>query len=84
MEKGTAATPRYQVGQQVRVREPAAMSSDPRDATLMQYSGRVGKVIEYYWINPRFSAVFYLYRIRFGDERDEIVLHEDEIQDFIR
>ena len=83
MKRETAMTPRYKVGQKVKVRELSAQTSDPREATLMKYSGRVGKVVEYYWISPRFSAVFYLYRVRFGDESDEIVLHEDEIQEYI-
>lgn len=75
--------PRYKVGQKVRVKELTVQSSDPRDANVMQYSGQVGEVIDFYWISPRFSAVFYLYRVQFGDERDEIVLHEDEMQEVI-
>ncbi len=76
-------SPRYQVGEIVRVKELTVSSSDPRSVGVGQYSGQVGKVIDYYWISPRFSAVFYLYRVKFGDEQDEIVFHEDELQECI-
>ena len=74
-------TPRYEIGQKVRIRPVSNQPLSPRDSGLEQYTGRRGEVADYYWISlDRGATVVYIYTIRVGDSREELVLHEDELE----
>ena len=74
-------TPRYEIGQKVRVRPVSNQPLSPRDSGLEQYTGQCGEVADYYWISlDRGATVVYIYTIRVGDSREEVVLHEDELE----
>ncbi|OGO23836.1 MAG: hypothetical protein A2144_09365 [Chloroflexi bacterium RBG_16_50_9] len=73
--------PKYSIGQKVRIKSvDAGAHASPRDSTLDIYSGQVGRVVNFYWISPRGSEIFYVYTVRVGTGNKEIALHEDEIE----
>jgi hypothetical protein len=72
--------PKYTVGQKIRVRPVKNRSSSVRDAGIIQYAGQTGTVTDFYWIRPSTGEVFYIYTVRIGDSRQEITLHEDEVE----
>ena len=73
--------PRYQVGQKVIIKPPARQSLEPRDSTLNKYAGQTGTVTDYRWISPRFGEFFYIYTVKMASSDNEIVVHEDEIEE---
>lgn len=73
--------PRYSVGQKVVIKPPASRLPEPRDSTLDIYAGQTATIVNYYWISPRFSEVFYIYRVKVESNGKEIVVHEDEIEE---
>lgn len=73
--------PRYHVGQKVIIKPAARQSPDPRDSTLNRYAGQIGTIIDYHWISPRFSEFFYIYQVKVESNDNEIILHEDEIEE---
>ena len=73
--------PKYEVGQKVVIRPVAVQSLTMRESDVESYAGQVGEVSNYYWISPRTSEVFYIYRVRVGsDSKKEVVLYEDEME----
>ena len=74
--------PKYEVGQKVVVKSVKDQSA--RDSEIGKWAGLEGTVSKYYWIRPMGGQMFYIYTVQFGDGRDEIVLHEDEIEAFIQ
>jgi len=73
--------PQFQPGQKIKISPVSGSAQGPRDSTLEQYAGQIGEVINYYWISPRFGEVFCIYAVRVSPSNDEIVLHEDEIEE---
>jgi len=71
--------PVFGKGQQVIIRPVNIHAPSSRDSTLEQFSGKVGNVINSFWISPEAGKTFYLYTVRFVEGNKEIVLHEDEI-----
>ena len=72
--------PKFGKGQQVVIRPVDNIAPSSRDNTLEKYTGQVGRVVNYYWISPEPGKTFYLYTVRFIQNNEEIVLHEDEIK----
>jgi len=75
--------PRYHVGQKVIIKPLAPQSPDPRHLALNKYGGQVGTIIDYYWISMHLSGAFYIYKIKVEANDNEIVLHEDEIEEHV-
>ena len=73
-------TPKYEIGQKVRIRPVSGQPVSARDCDLGAYAGHTGEVYRYYWLSPRTGTVFYIYIVLVGDDRKELVLHEDEIE----
>ena len=72
--------PRYVKGQKVILRPVNESGLSQRESDINQYAGKVGEVSNYYWISPRTGQVFYIYNVRVGDDRKEIVVYEDEME----
>ena len=72
--------PKYKIGQRVVVKTVREQRVSLRDCTIEPYTGQTGKVINYYWISPRNSDIFYIYMVKVGTDPKEVVLHEDEIE----
>ncbi len=70
---------RYKKGQTVTIIPAKGESTSPRDADIEPYIGHSGKIVDCYWIRPG-TQVFYIYTIRIGNSKKEIVVHEDEIE----
>ena len=73
-------TPKYEVGQAVIVRPARGEHLSPRDSGLEPFAGSQGTIKDYYWISLTRGAVFYIYSVRIGGSRKELVLHEDELE----
>jgi hypothetical protein len=74
--------PKYKIGQEVIVRPVKHQAVPPKDADIGGYAGRMGKVVNYHWIQPSKGKTFYIYTVRLGDEMKEVILHEDELSPF--
>lgn len=78
--KDNAVGPRYVVGQKVIIRPTGEQSVSQRENDINLYAGQVGEVSDYYWMSPRTGQVFYIYNVRVGVNRKEVVVYEDEIE----
>ena len=72
----------YKKGQLVTIVPPKDQAASPRDAAIEAYIGHSGRIVDYYWIRPG-KEQFYIYTVRIGNSKDEIVVHEDEIEAYI-
>ena len=72
--------PKYDVGQRVIIRPVAGEPLSQRESDVESYAGQVGEVSSYYWISPRTSDIFFIYRVRVGEDFKEVVLYEDELE----
>ncbi len=78
--KDNAVGPRYAVGQKVIIRPTGEQSVSQRENDINLYAGQVGEVSDYYWMSPRTGQIFYIYNVRVGVNRKEVVVYEDEIE----
>lgn len=69
----------YEIGQKVLIKPVSEQGLSVRAATLQQYVGQTGIIIDYHWIEPPTGEVFYLYTVRIDNSDNEIVLYEDEL-----
>ena len=74
--------PRYKIKQKVIIKPVKPQHFTPRDADIEGYAGRSGEIIDYYLITLSRGVVLYIYSVQVGDK--EIVLHEDEIESYIK
>ena len=72
----------YKKGQLVTIVPPKDRSVSPRDADIEPYIGHSGRIVDYHWIQPG-KETFYIYTVRIGNGKDEVVVHEDEIEALI-
>ena len=72
--------PRYVKGQKVIIQPVNEKGLTQREYDIYTYAGQVGEISNYYWISPRTGQIFYIYNVRVGRERKEIVAYEDELQ----
>jgi len=79
VSKSNEMAPKYEIGQKVIIAPVKNQRLSPRDSDIEPYAGQVGEVIDYYWIRPNASEVFYIYTARMETDRMEIALHEDEL-----
>jgi hypothetical protein len=78
--KQNVIKPRYVKGQRVIIRPVSEKGLTQRENDINLYAGQVGEVTKYYWISPRTGQVFYIYNVRVGKQRKEIVVYEDEME----
>jgi spore germination protein GerM len=77
--KENVIKPRYVKGQKVIIKPVNETGLSQRENDINKYSGQVGEVAKYYWISPRTGQVFYIYNVRVGANKKEIVVYEDEM-----
>jgi hypothetical protein len=80
MMENSAIKPRYIKGQKVIIRPVSEGGPSQRESDINRYAGQVGEVSRYFWISPRTGQVFYIYNVRVGSRRKEIVVYEDEME----
>ena len=72
---------KYQKGQLVTIKNATNEESSLRDSALEPFVGRVGRIADYYWVSLGMGKeVFYIYTIKMGNDHEEVVVHEDEIE----
>jgi len=70
---------KYSKGQKIIIESINEPQTSPRDAGLEQYIGKCGEVIDYYQLNINGKS-FYIYSVNIaGSEKEDLVVHEDEI-----
>jgi hypothetical protein len=78
--KNNAVKPRYVKGQRVIIKPVNEKGITRREYNVNEYAGQVGEIANYYWISPRTGQIFYIYNVRVGKERKEVVVYEDELE----
>jgi hypothetical protein len=80
MIENKTGKPRYAKGQKVVIRPISETGVTQREYNVNEYAGRVGEISNFYWISPRNGQIFFIYNVRVGKERKEIVVYEDELE----
>ena len=80
MMQNKTGNPRYVKGQRVIIRPVTENGVTQREYNVNEYAGRVGEVSNYYSISPRIGQIFFIYNVRVGKDRKEIVVYEDELE----
>ena len=76
--------PRYQIGQKVIINPVTVSNLSLRSSELEPYIGQIGEIMDYHWITQdRGANVFYIYTVSMEQGSKEIVLHEDELEEYI-
>ncbi len=78
--RGDLMEPKYNIGQRVIAKPARSQSLSARDSDIGQYAGQSGIVTDYYWIRPNAGEVFFIYTVKMGEDQEEIVLYEDEME----
>jgi len=78
--KDNAVGPKYAVGQKIIIRPTGEKNVSQRENDINLYAGQIGEISDYYWMSPRTGQVFYIYNVRVGVNRKEMVVYEDEIE----
>jgi ribosomal protein L21E len=74
---------KYSVGQRVVIRPLSEPGPTHRENDISRYAGHTGVVTDFYWISPRAGQLFYIYHVRVGKERKEVVIYEDEMEPYL-
>ncbi len=82
--KENVIKPRYVKGQKVVIQPVSEKGLTQREYDINMFAGQVGEISNYYWISPRTGQIFYIYNVRVGKERKEIVAYEDELQSYLK
>ena len=82
--KENAIKPRYVKGQKVVIQPVSEKGLTQREYDIYTFAGQVGEISNYYWISPRTGQIFYIYNVRVGKDRKEIVAYEDELQSYLK
>ncbi len=78
--KNNVVKPRYARGQKVIIKPVSESGLSQRENDINKYAGQVGEISKSYWISPRIGQLFYIYNVRVGTDKREIVVYEDEMQ----
>ena len=74
----------YEKGQKVLINPVKDPHTSPRDSTLGTYAGKIGTVVDVYWLNMGVGAQnISVYTVRVEGEDKDIVVHEDEIRAYL-
>jgi hypothetical protein len=82
--KQNVMKPRYVKGQKVVIQPVSEKGLTQREYDINMFAGQVGEISNYYWISPRTGQIFYIYNVRVGKDRKEIVAYEDELQSYLK
>jgi hypothetical protein len=80
MMQPNEARPRFNKGQQVVIRPVDENGVTKREYDVNAYAGAIGEISDYYYISLRSGQVFYIYHVKVGKEKKEIVVYEDELE----
>ncbi|OGO20867.1 MAG: hypothetical protein A2Z15_04930 [Chloroflexi bacterium RBG_16_50_11] len=80
MAKQNEIKPRYVKGQKVIIKPVSEKGATRREGNVNEYAGQVGEISNFYYISPRTGQIFFIYNVRVGRERKEVVVYEDELE----
>jgi hypothetical protein len=72
--------PKYGIGQKVIIQPLSEPGPTQRENDIQRFSGQIGEVRDFYWIDPPTGQLFYIYNVIVGKEKNEIVVYEDEME----
>jgi hypothetical protein len=72
--------PRFGKGQQVVIKPVDEKGVTKREYDVNAYAGTIGEISDYYYISMRNGQVFFIYHVRVGQDKKEIVVYEDELE----
>ena len=72
--------PRFNKGQQVVIKPVDEKGITKREFDVNAYAGTVGEISDFYYISLRSGQVFFIYHVRVGKDKKEIVVYEDELE----
>ncbi len=72
--------PRFTKGQKVIIKPIDEGGVTKREYNVNEYAGKVGEIVNFYYISPRQEQIFFIYNVRVGKERKDIVVYEDELE----
>ena len=78
--KLSVTRPKYKIGQRVRISQAKSRDYSADDSSLGTYAGQYGVVNDFFSLTKG-SEIFYIYNVQIGDKQ-EAVLHEDELESF--
>jgi len=78
--KQNEVKPRYSKGQKVIIKPVDEKGTTRREFSVNEYAGQVGEISNYYFMTPPTGQIFFIYNVRVGRERKEIVVYEDELE----
>jgi hypothetical protein len=73
-------SPRFVKGQKVVIKPVDEKGVTKREFDVNEFAGEVGEISNYYYINVRTGQVFFIYHVRVGKDKKEIVVYEDELE----
>ena len=72
--------PRFAKGQKVVIKPVDEKSTTGRECDVNEYAGQVGEISNFYYMTPPSGQTFFIYNVRVGKEKKEIVVYEDELE----
>ena len=72
--------PRFNKGQQVVIKPVDEQGITRREYDVNAYAGTIGEIADYYYISMHSGQVFYIYHVKVGKDKREIVVYEDELE----
>ena len=78
--KQNEVKPRFIKGQKVIIKPVDEKGTTRREYSVNEYAGQVGEISDFFYISPRTGQIFFIYNVRVGRERKEVVVYEDELE----
>ncbi len=72
--------PRFGKGQQVVIKPVDEKGVTKREYDVNAFAGTVGEISDFYYISLLTGQVFFIYHVRVGKDKKEIVVYEDELE----
>ena len=72
--------PRFNKGQQVVIKPVDEKGVTKREYDVNAYAGTIGEISDYYYVSMHSGQVFYIYHVKVGKDKKDIVVYEDELE----
>ena len=72
--------PRFNKGQQVVIKPVDEKGVTKREYDVNAYAGTIGEISDYYYVSMHSGQLFYIYHVKVGKDKKDIVVYEDELE----
>lgn len=72
--------PRFNKGQQVVIKPVDEKGVTKREYDVNAYAGTLGEISDYYYVSMHSGQLFYIYHVKVGKDKKDIVVYEDELE----